>query len=139
MKYQIQEGCFSLTEGFDDESINIVKFKELQSALVVTRACLTPDQSLEGYYDQQMAQLKHAMKNFLLDERKKVTVNSADEQRQSYQAHCEFEQKGQRMYQCLLFTEAQGRMLVMAYSQPRAFSEADFAHWQGIIDSLVLH
>ncbi|CAI1802820.1 DUF1795 domain-containing protein [Serratia fonticola] len=139
MKYQIQEGCFSLTNGFEDESINIIKFKELQAALVVTRACLMEGQSLEGYYDQQMAQLKHAMKNFLLDERKKVTVNSPDEQRQSYQVHCEFDQKGQRMYQCLLFTEAQGRLLVMAYSQPRAFSKADFAHWQGIIDSLVLH
>lgn len=139
MKYQIQEGCFILPEGFEDESINIIKFKELQAALVVTRANLTKGQSLEGYYDQQMAQLKHAMKNFLLDERKKVTVNSADEQRQSYQAHCEFDQKGQRMYQCLLFTEAQGRLLAMAYSQPRAFTNVDLAHWQGIINSLILH
>ncbi len=139
MKYQTQEGYLNLPEGFEDESVNIIKFKELQAALVITRACLAQGQSLEGYYDQQMAQLKRAMKNFLLDEKRAVTVNSPDEQRLSYLTHCEFDQKGQRMHQCLLFTEAKGRLLVMAYSQPRAFSESDIAHWQGIIDSLVLH
>jgi hypothetical protein len=139
MKYQIQEADLTLPEDGEDESINIIKFNKLQAALVITRARLTPEQSLEGYYDQQMAQLKQAMKNFRLDEKKTVMLNSADEQRQSYQVHCEFEQKDQQMQQCLLFTASQGNLLVMAYSQPRVFSQADLAHWQGIIDSLVLH
>lgn len=139
MKYQTQDGYWNLPEGFEDESVNIIKFKELQSALVITRAYLAQGQSLDGYYDQQMMQLKRAMKNFLLDEKKEVIVKSPDEQRLSYQTHCEFDQKGQRMYQCLLFTESQGRLLVMAYSQPRAFNASDLDHWQGIINSLVLH
>lgn len=139
MKYPIYEGCLDLPEGAEDESVNIIKFNALQSALVITRARLKPGQSLDGYYDQQMVQLKRAMKNFLLDDKKVVSVNSSDAQRVSYQTHCEFDQKGQKMRQCLLFTAAQGHLLVMAYSQPRAFTADDLAHWQKMINSLTLH
>ncbi|MFW0767449.1 DcrB-related protein [Trabulsiella odontotermitis] len=140
MKYQIQEGFFHLPDGGVDESVNIIKFSDIHSALVVTRTRLKEGQTLDNYCDQQMAEIKRAMKNFLSDERQVVVLpGSHGTQRLSYQTHCEFDQKQQRMYQRLLFTEAEGYLLVMAYSQPRQFTETDTAHWQNIIDSLVLH
>ncbi|WP_127956680.1 DcrB-related protein [Serratia microhaemolytica] len=142
MQYHMLEGVFTLAEEkeqIQDESLNILKFPARQSALVITRAVLPDGQSLDAYYQQQIAKLSDNLHHFQIDEKQPVTLAAtAQPARQSYQTRCQFEQKGQPMHQCLLFSEMGGKLLSLTYSQTRAFSKSDLAHWQAIIDSLQL-
>ena len=91
MNYLINEGTFILpvTE-IQDMTMNILKFKELDTTLVISRSSLKDGETLAASFNRQMKQLEKGMKNFILKERKHVEIGK-DKKLSGIEAYNQFE------------------------------------------------
>ena len=131
MSYCTNEGVFILPEGYEDDSVNILKFPALTSTLVITRAVLKEGMTLDKYIASQLAALKKSMKRFIAGDRQTVPFSTRTEQT-ALEIYCEFEQQGRKLFQYLLIADLTHQLLVMTYSQTRPFTPEDVLHWQTI-------
>ncbi|MEO3988803.1 DcrB-related protein [Pseudocitrobacter cyperus] len=132
MNYLINEGTLTLPWAAEDDSVNILKFPALGASLVVTRAVLRDNMTVDNYITTQMAALRKSMKNFIAGDRITVPFSVDPAAMNATEIHCEFEQQGQRLYQCLLISQSGQSLLVLAWSQTRPFTPADIQHWKDI-------
>lgn len=137
MNYYIQEGSLTLpgTGHLADETVNILRFPQHQSSLVITRTRLAEGQTPQAYLALQLQQLKKEMRHFLADEPKETMLGSVP----ALEVSSSFEKQGVKIYQSLLCTQQAPALLVLTFSRLLPPDKATVAWWEQVRAGFTWH
>lgn len=115
--YHIEEGILNLPASFtEDQSINILTFKELGTTLIVSRSQLKSGETFAASFNRQIKQLEKGMKNFLLKDKQRAEIGK-DQKISGIECYNQFETDKQFISQYQFACETQAGMFVLSYSK----------------------
>lgn len=124
------EGVLSIPFGYVDESINIFRFPN-ELSLILTRALLPKQQTLDIYINEQINTLRKGVKNFQVGSRKEYSSKEGYEGERIL-CHCT---KGKDLINNDLIVLAKGSSLVIfTFSKAGTFTAEETAVVQSIIN-----
>lgn len=117
----------------EDSTLNMLRFPQRNTTLVIARSAVEPQQSLDEALTAQLELLRHKTQTLTIGPRH-VTHLGRDQAVEGREMTIQFEVGGtpnvQLQVACLI--PGQARLLVLNYSKPGPFGEHDLAHWQAI-------
>ncbi|MBP8170780.1 MAG: DUF1795 domain-containing protein [Pseudomonas sp.] len=140
MSYRTQELQLQLP-GTDvqDSSINILRFAELGTSLVITRGMLSPGETLREHFQSQISKLEKQVKELRCSEVVDVLVGPAGNI-PAVELRNQFSKGSEKVYQYQLGVSLPGgkHLLALSYVKAKPLGEQEAAHWAQIKYSLVL-
>ncbi|AZC25235.1 MULTISPECIES: DcrB-related protein [Pseudomonas] len=140
MTYRLNELQFQLPASeLQDASINILKFPELGTSLIVSRSLLAADETLESNLASQLQRLEQQVQELRVQAPQPVLVGPAKEI-QAMELRSQFNKGKEQVfqYQLALVLPGTRQMLAMSYVKAQKLGDAEAAHWQQIKNTLVL-
>ncbi len=138
LPYRLNECQFDLPhEDVLDASINILKFAELGTSLIVSRGVLAKDETLRSNFDAQLNRLEQQVQG-LQCEPVQVLHIGAQQHIQALELHSQFSNGTEHVFQYQLALTLPGtrKMLALSYVKAEPLGDADAAHWAAIKTSL---
>lgn len=140
MTYQLNELQFTLpSEDFQDASINILKFADLGTSLIVSRSLLEPGESLQENFATQLAKLEKQVQELRYQPAQTVRVGAAQEV-EAIEVHNQFSKGSERIYQyqLALVIPNTRQILALSYVKAQPLGDTENAHWATIKNTLLL-
>lgn len=138
MTYRINEFSFALPdEQLQDATINILKFGELGTSLIVSRSLLAEGETLHSNFATQLERLGQQVQDLRHEPVQTIQVG-LDQEIEAIELRSEFSKGNERVYQFQLAVVLPGtrRMLALSYVKAQPLSDAEVAQWAGIKQSL---
>lgn len=138
MSYRLNEFQFALPPSeLLDVSINILKFPELGTSLIVSRSLLAEGETLQGSFDSQLKKLEQQVQELRYQPGVAVRVGTAQEV-DALELRSQFNKGNERVfqYQLALVLPGTRKMLALSYVKAQPLGDADAAHWASIKGSL---
>jgi hypothetical protein len=138
MSYRLNEFQFALPPSeLLDASINILKFPELGTSLIVSRSLLAEGETLQGSFDSQLKKLEQQVQELRYQPGVAVRVGTAQEV-DALELRSQFNKGNERVfqYQLALVLPGTRKMLALSYVKAQPLDDADAAHWASIKGSL---
>ncbi|MQA51846.1 DcrB-related protein [Pseudomonas piscis] len=138
MTYRINEFQFALPPSeLLDASINILKFPELGTSLIVSRSQLAKDETLQSSFDSQLKKLEQQVQELRYQPGVAVRVGSAQEV-DALELRSQFNKGSEQVfqYQLALVLPGTHKMLALSYVKAQPLGDSDAAHWATIKQSL---
>lgn len=138
MSYRLNEFQFALPPSeLLDASINILKFPELGTSLIVSRSLLAEGETLQGSFDSQLKKLEQQVQELRYQPGVAVRVGTAQEV-DALELLSQFNKGNERVfqYQLALVLPGTRKMLALSYVKAQPLGDADAAHWASIKGSL---
>jgi len=76
-QFALSEGTLNVPDAYQDRSINVLKFKETNATLVITRAWDIKPGEEENFLNQQLAKVKRSMRKVVMDAIEDSSVGGA--------------------------------------------------------------
>ena len=138
MTYRINEFQFQLPAGeLQDASINILKFPELGTSLIISRSFLTDGETLHSNFDDQLKRLEKQVQDLRCQP--SVTVRlGATQEVEGIELRSQFNKGNDKVfqYQVALVLPGTRKMLALSYVKADTLGDAEAAHWALIKNSL---
>jgi hypothetical protein len=139
MTYRINEFQFDLPHSDDmqDASINILKFPDLGTSLVISRSLLAEGETLQSNFDAQLKRLEQQVKALRYQPGQSVRVGAAQDI-EGIELRSQFSKGTEHVYQYQLALVLPGtrKMIALSYVKAQPLGDAEAAHWAGIKSSL---
>lgn len=138
MNYRTNEAQFALPDsGVQDASINILKFANLGTSLVVTRSPLADGETLQSNFEGQLKKLEQQVQELRYQPPQAIQVGTARDV-PALEVQNQFHKGNDHVYQYQLVLVMPGtrNLLALSYvkNQPLGAEEAE--HWSAIKASL---
>nr|WP_314577197.1 DcrB-related protein [uncultured Pseudomonas sp.] len=138
MPYRINEFQFALPETeMQDVSVNILKFPELGTSLIVSRSFLADDETLHSNFDAQLKRLELQVQALRYQPAQTVQVGPAKDI-EALELSSQFKKGSETVFQyqlALVIPETQ-KMLALSYVKAQPLGESEATHWDTIKYSL---
>ncbi len=133
-QFALSEGTLNVPDAYQDRSINVLKFKETNATLVITRAWDIKPGEEENFLNQQLAKVKRSMRKVVMDaiEDSSVACQPARE------VSLRFENQSTMVYEKLAVTRIDDHLLVLTLSRTLPFDADADAFWTSIKTGLQL-
>ncbi|WP_039057815.1 DcrB-related protein [Enterobacter sp. Bisph1] len=127
-QFALTEGTLNVPDTYQDRSINVLKFKENNATLVITRAWDIEPGDEENFLNQQLAKVKRSMRKVVMDaiEDSRVAGQPARE------VSLRFENQSTMVYEKLAVTRIDDHLLVLTLSRTLPFDTDADAFWAAI-------
>jgi hypothetical protein len=138
MTYRINEFQFALPPSeLLDASINILKFPQLGTSLIVSRSQLAEGETLQSNFDSQLKKLEQQVQELRYQPGVAVRVGSAQEV-DALELRSQFNKGTEQVfqYQLALVLPGTRKMLALSYVKAQPLNDSDSAHWASIRQSL---
>ncbi|MCE4054865.1 DcrB-related protein [Pseudomonas sp. Au-Pse12] len=138
MTYRINEFQFALPPSeLLDASINILKFPQLGTSLIVSRSQLAEGETLQSNFDSQLKKLEQQVQELRYQPSVAVRVGSAQEV-DALELRSQFNKGTEQVfqYQLALVLPGTRKMLALSYVKAQPLNDSDAAHWASIRQSL---
>ncbi|WOE79520.1 DcrB-related protein [Pseudomonas protegens] len=138
MTYRINEFQFALPPSeLLDASINILKFPELGTSLIVSRSQLAAGETLQSNFDSQLKKLEQQVQELRYQPGVAIRVGSAQEV-DALELRSQFNKGTEQVfqYQLALVLPGTRKMLALSYVKAQPLNDSDAAHWASIKQSL---
>ncbi|BBP80236.1 MULTISPECIES: DcrB-related protein [Pseudomonas] len=140
MTYRINELQFQLPDSeLLDASINILKFPELGTSLIVSRSVLAEGEDLRGNFDTQLKRLEQQVQELRYQPRQDVRLG-ADQSIDAIELRSQFSKGTEKVFQFQLAFVPPGtrKMIALSYVKAQPLGDAETAHWATLKHSLTL-
>jgi len=138
MTYRLNEFQFTLPESeLLDASINILKFPELGTSLIVSRSQLAEGETLQSNFDAQLKRLEQQVQELRYQPGQAVRLG-ADQSVDGIELRSQFSKGAEKVfqYQLALVLPGTRKMLALSYVKADKLGDAEAAHWATIKQSL---
>ena len=138
MTYRINEFQFQLPAGeLQDATINILKFPELGSSLIISRSFLTDGETLHSNFDEQLKRLEKQVQDLRYQPGVGVRLGATKEV-EGIELRSQFSKGSDKVfqYQLALVIPGTRKMLALSYVKADKLGDAEAAHWATIKNSL---
>jgi hypothetical protein len=138
LAYRLNEFGFNLPPAdVLDASINILKFPELGTSLIVSRCQLSEGETLRGSFDEQLKRLEQQVEGLRCQPVQAVLVGG-EQGLEALELHSQFSRGADKVFQYQLMFVLPGtrQMLALSYVKAEPLGEADTSHWAAIKASL---
>jgi hypothetical protein len=139
MTYRINELQFQLPDSsLHDASINILKFPDLGTSLIISRSLLADGETLHSNFDDQLKRLEKQVQDLRFQPVQNVRVG-AGSTIDAIELHSQFSKGAENVYQYqLAFVQPDTRkMIALSYVKARPLGEAEAAHWATLKQTLM--
>ncbi|MBT2338059.1 MULTISPECIES: DcrB-related protein [Pseudomonas] len=139
MTYRINEFQLQLPPGeLLDATINILKFPELGTSLIVSRSLLAEGETLQSNLDDQLARLEKQVQDLRCQPGAAVRLG-AQQEVEAIELRSQFSKGNEKVFQFQLALVLPGtrKMLALSYVKAQKLGDAEAAHWATIKGSLV--
>jgi hypothetical protein len=141
MSYTTQELSLQLPSSkLQDSSINILRFNDFGTSLVITRGVLGDGETLHSHFEAQIAKLTKQVKDLRASVLQDIQLGSA-QTITGVELRSQFSKGPEQVYQFqlgVLLGDGR-RLLALSYVKPTPLDDADAAHWAQIKHSLSLN
>lgn len=138
MTYRLNEFSFALPDDqVQDSTINILKFGELGTSLIVSRSLLADGESLQENFATQLERLGQQVQDLRHDPVQTLHVGRQQEV-EALEWRSQFSKGNEQVfqYQLALVLPGTRRMLALSYVKAQPLGSAEAAHWAAIKQSL---
>ncbi|MCE0462678.1 DcrB-related protein [Pseudomonas uvaldensis] len=139
MTYRINEFQFQLPPGeLLDATINILKFPELGTSLIVSRSLLAEGETLQSNLDAQLARLEKQVQDLRCQPGFAVRLGPHQDV-EGIELRSQFNKGTEKVfqYQLALVLPGTRKLLALSYVKAEKLGDAEAAHWATIKGSLV--
>ncbi|SIR25591.1 DcrB-related protein [Pseudomonas sp. A214] len=139
MTYRINEFQFQLPPSeLLDATINILKFPELGTSLIVSRSLLADGETLQSNLDEQLKRLEKQVQDLRAQPGVAVRLG-ANQEVEGIELRSQFNKGNEKVFQFQLALVLPGtrKMLALSYVKAEKLGDAEAAHWATIKDSLL--
>ena len=139
MTYRINEFQFQLPESeLLDATINILKFPELGTSLIVSRSLLADGETLQSNLDDQLKRLEKQVQDLRAQPGVAVRLG-ANQEVEGIELRSQFNKGNEKVFQFQLALVLPGtrKMLALSYVKAEKLGDAEAAHWATIKGSLL--
>ncbi|MBT2298671.1 DcrB-related protein [Pseudomonas fluorescens] len=139
MTYRLNEFQFQLPESeLLDATINILKFPELGTSLIVSRSLLAEGETLQSNLDDQLKRLEKQVQDLRCQPGATVRLG-ANQEVEGIELRSQFNKGNEKVFQFQLALVLPGtrKMLALSYVKAEKLGDAEVAHWATIKGSLV--
>lgn len=127
-QFVVSEGVLNLPDAYQDRSIHVLKFKEANATLAITRAWEIKPGDEENFINQQLVKVKRSMKKVVMGE----VVDSQVANQPAREVSLRFENQGVPVFEKLAVTRVGEHLLVLTLSRTAPFDADADAFWQSI-------
>lgn len=138
MTYRINEFQFALPDSeLQDASINILKFADLGTSLIVSRSLLAEGETLQSNFDGQLKRLEQQVQELRYQPGQPVRLGAAQEV-EGIELRSQFHKGNEKVfqYQLALVLPGTRKMLALSYVKAQKMGDAEAKHWATIKHSL---
>lgn len=139
MTYRINEFQFQLPPSeLLDATINILKFPELGTSLIVSRSLLADGETLQSNLDEQLKRLEKQVQDLRAQPGVAVRLG-ANQEVEGIELRSQFNKGNEKVFQFQLALVLPGtrKMLALSYVNAEKLGDAEAAHWATIKGSLL--
>ncbi|MGU9804226.1 hypothetical protein GKKCFE_27050 [Pseudomonas sp. E141] len=139
MTYRINEFQFQLPPSeLLDATINILKFPELGTSLIVSRSLLADGETLQSNLDDQLKRLEKQVQDLRAQPGVAVRLG-ANQEVEGIELRSQFNKGNEKVFQFQLALVLPGtrKMLALSYVKAEKLGDAEAAHWATIKGSLL--
>lgn len=141
MTYRLNELQFTLpSDEVQDASINILKFADLGTSLIVSRSLLGEGETLQGNFEEQLTKLEKQVQDLRYQPAQAVRVG-ASQNIDAIEVHNQFSKGTEHIhqYQLALVIPGTRQMLALSYVKAQPLGDAEIAHWATIKSTVLLN
>ncbi len=141
MTYRLNEVQLALPgQEVQDASINILKFADLGTSLIVSRALLGEGETLQSNFEAQLKKLQEQVGELCYQAPRPVRVG-ADRDVAALEVRSQFNKGAECIYQYQLGLVLPGsrQLLALSYVKTQPMGDSDNAYWANLKDSLILN
>lgn len=138
MTYRINELQFQLPQSeLQDASINILKFPELATSLIISRSLLAEHETLQSNFDDQLKRLEQQVQQLRFQPAQLLRLG-VDQATEAVELRSQFSKGPENVYQYQLAFLQPGtrKMIALSYVKAQPLGEAEAAHWATIKHTL---
>lgn len=138
MTYRINELQFQLPQSeLQDASINILKFPELGTSLIISRSLLAGHETLQSNFDDQLKRLEQQVQQLRFQPAQLLRLG-VDQATEAVELRSQFSKGPENVYQYQLAFLQPGtrKMIALSYVKAQPLGEAEAAHWATIKQTL---
>ncbi|MCO6514839.1 MAG: DUF1795 domain-containing protein [Snodgrassella sp.] len=137
MLYRTNDTQFNMpSTDLKDITLNILKFKELGTSLIMSRSELAEEETLESSLDNQLKRLENSVKGLKFEQKNKISFGK-NQDIEAFELRNQFIKGTEKVYQyqlvCLIPDTR--TMFAMSYVKNTELGEQELAHWQLIKQS----
>ena len=139
MTYRINEFQFQLPASeLQDTTINILKFPELGTSLIVSRSLLAEGETLQSNFDDQLKRLEKQVQDLRFQPGVAVRLGASQDV-DGIELRSQFSKGNDKVfqYQLALVLPGTRKMLALSYVKAEKLGDAEAAHWATIKSSLL--
>ncbi|CAN1606253.1 DUF1795 domain-containing protein [Pseudomonas sp. B21-028] len=139
MTYRINEFQFQLPPSeLLDATINILKFPELGTSLIVSRSLLADGETLQSNLDDQLKRLEKQVQELRCQPGATVHLG-ANQEVEGIELRSQFSKGNEKVfqYQLALVLPGTRKMFALSYVKAEPLGDAEAAHWATIKGSLL--
>ncbi|MCO6519398.1 DcrB-related protein [Snodgrassella sp.] len=134
MHYNTNDTQFEIpSTNLQDSTLNILKFKDLGTSLVMSRSQLAEEETLESSLDDQLKRLENSVKGLKFEQKNKISFGK-NQNIEAFELRNQFIKGTEKVYQyqlvCLIPDTR--TMFAMSYVKNTELGEQELAHWQQI-------
>lgn len=133
-QFALSEGTLNVPDAYQDRSINVLKFKETNATLAITRAWDIKPGEEENFLNQQLAKVKRSMRKVVMD----AIEDSSVAGQPAREVSLRFENQSTMVYEKLAVTCIDDHLLVLTLSRTLPFDADADAFWAAIKTGLHL-
>jgi hypothetical protein len=141
MTYRTQELQFQLPHvGVQDATINILKFAELGTSLVISRSPLAEGETLQSNFEAQLERMQQQLTDMRFQPPLAVHVGPSGDV-PAFELRSQFSKGAENVfqYQLILMVPGARQMLALSYVKPQPLGDAEAAHWALIKQTLIIN
>lgn len=138
MTYRLNEFSFTLPDPqVQDASINILKFGDLGTSLIVSRSVLGDAETLHSNFNTQLERLGQQVQDLRHEPLQTLHVG-VNQEVEAIELRSQFSKGNEKIwqYQLALVLPGTRRMLALSYVKAQPLGAAEAAHWASIKQSL---
>lgn len=138
MTYRLNEFSFALPDPLvQDASINILKFADLGTSLIVSRSVLGDAETLHSNFSAQLERLGQQVQDLRHEPLQTLHVG-VNQEVEAIELRSQFSKGNEKIWQFQLALVLPGtrRMLALSYVKAQPLGAAEAAHWASIKQSL---
>lgn len=138
MTYRLNEFSFALPDPqVQDASINILKFGDLGTSLIVSRSVLGDAETLHSNFSAQLERLGQQVQDLRHEPLQTLHVG-VNQEVEAIELRSQFSKGNEKIWQFQLALVLPGtrRMLALSYVKAQPLGAAEAAHWASIKQSL---
>lgn len=114
-----------------DVTLNILKFKDLGTSLVISRSELAEEETLASSLEDQLKRLENSVKGLKYQQKNKISFGK-NQEIEAFELRNQFIKGTEKVYQFQLACLIPGTrtMFAMSYVKNNELGEDELAHWQ---------